>query len=160
MASLFFSFLVVTSLIVLHECGHILCAYSLNMPIKKIGFTLSPFPHVFVAIKWPSNKFYTYLFLLSGFIVFLILTIFVYYIGLFNVDFIKNAFLIQSIIEINPIYSDFIILKIISNKRLKNFNSNENYLKLYKKIYLDYIFSKYWYIHFAIWTFFLYLILK
>lgn len=160
MPTIIYSILIALALLLLHECGHVLCAYFLKIPIKKVGFKLSPFPHVFVAIRWPTKKLHTFLFLFSGFAVYISLTIIVYSIGLFNIGFIKNAFIIQCIFETNPFYSDFIIVNLISKSAALIRNSKTNYTTLYKQIYLNYLFSKYWYIHFILWTFLTYLITK
>lgn len=43
-------------LVFFHELGHIISAKLLQLSIQKIGFRLKPYPHFFVAVKWPRTK--------------------------------------------------------------------------------------------------------
>jgi membrane-associated protease RseP (regulator of RpoE activity) len=155
-----YSLSIALGLLLLHECGHLLCAYWLKIPVRKVGFKLNPFPHAYVAIRWPSNKLHTHLFLFSGFAVFLLMTSLFYVTGLFQFSFIKNGFIMQCIFETNPFYSDFIIVNLISKSTSLIKSAKTNYKEVYKQVYLTYLFSTNWYIHFILWTILTYLITK
>ena len=136
-------------LIVLHELAHIVCARVLGIPIQRIGLTTSPYPHIYVLIKWPkeSRKKYCYLYAgtfitLGGFLVFS-------FYHFFNNQFLFYAYVIQIVFETNPFYSDFTIsmaTRISLKKEVKS------YAQYYKEQLNMYQFSLPWYIHFLIWT--------
>ncbi|MEM1324063.1 MAG: hypothetical protein AAGG75_27625 [Bacteroidota bacterium] len=137
-------------LLTVHELGHIVSAKLLQMPIKKVGFTTVPFPHVFVSVNWPREKNKRTLYLMSGFAT--TLSIFAIVL-LFGVDFkpLLIALCIQMIIETNPIYSDFIIINMFDKVSSEVRSTRQPYKAVYKKVYNKYLFSPKWYIHFAIW---------
>ena len=149
--------LLIFFLIVFHEIGHIIFAMLLNLAIQKIGFQFNPYPHFYVAVKWPKNKWQKYLYLFSGSFI----TIILFYIAVINNFFglisLYWAFLIQFTIETNPFYSDFTIAIVNSNKFDYKIKS---YAKNYNLQFKKYQFTLKWYIHFIIWTLLIFLLIK
>ncbi|MBW8049879.1 MAG: hypothetical protein FVQ77_05980 [Cytophagales bacterium] len=134
-----------------HELGHIIFAKILGLDIQKVGFSLRPYPHVFVSIKWPYKKTEKLIYLFSGSFITLSLFFISFVNDFFEHKFLYYAFAIQFIIETNPFYSDFTIAVVSNNiERLKN-NRNIN-ADFYKNQFLKYQFSFKWYIHFVLWT--------
>jgi len=130
------------------------------MPIKKIGFTLKPLPHVYVSASDNGLSMYrTTLFMLSGNIT----TIILFLISTLNFsinEFIYYAFAFQLIIEMNPFYSDYSLLfsNIKVRSEIKNsfvkyrkYPTKEDLNTLYKQSFENHWCSKEWYIHLFVW---------
>lgn len=155
MKVLFVLFLVI-SLLVLHELGHILAAKILKLEIKKVGLSLKPYPHAFVAIEWTKVNFKRYIYLFSGFAVTVVLFCASLVFNFFELQCLLYAFIIQFIFETNPFFSDFTIAIATNIAEKKKICIDENY---YKRVYAKYAFNLYWYFHFSIWIGFIYLLL-
>lgn len=138
-------------LLALHELGHILTAKALHLRISKIGFTLKPFPHVFVKIEWPRKKNQRTLFLMSGFLAILCLIVLVLLLGV-SFKPLLIALCLQIIIETNPIYSDFVIINIVDKVAGEVRKTRKPYTKVYNSIYTQYLFSAKWHLHFLVWV--------
>jgi len=143
----FFLFL----LLVIHETGHVLTAKILQLNIRKVGFTLVPFPHVFVRVDWPRVKKERTFFLMSGFATILLLFALVLIAGI-SFKPLLIALCLQLIIETNPIYSDFVIIKIVDKVIAEVRKTRQPYPAVYKRIYKKYLFTSGWYVHFFVWT--------
>ncbi len=138
---------------ILHELGHVVCSHMLKLKITGIGVAYAPFPHFYVSVKWPYKLYQKVLYLLSGFFVYVIIVsgcLFFYSGNITNLS-IKYALALQLIIETNPIYSDFVILQLVKKIYVKSKNSI-NFKSLYKEAYTQHLFSKFWYLHFFLWT--------
>ncbi len=146
---LFLLFIFLFGLIVFHELGHITFAKLLNLSIQKIGFQLKPYPHFFVAVKWPKNRLKKFIYLFSGTFFTLVLFIVSIYNRFFELPILYWAFFIQFTIETNPFYSDFTIAFVSNNKLNKGVKS---YAENYKVQFQKYQYSFRWYFHFIIWT--------
>lgn len=160
MMDFFLSLLLVLTLLLLHELGHVVCAIILKQKIKGAGITLKPYPHFYVAIDWPKEQDKKLIFLFSGFATYLTLLLLAYLNNLLAIKVVQNAFIIQALIETNPLYSDFTIAKITTDPEFKLVRNKNSYNLLYKKKYQDYLFSGPWYIHFFIWLTLIFVLTK
>jgi hypothetical protein len=145
-------------LYILHEIGHIVTAKTLKLKIFNIGFLLKPYPHIYVAIKWPKNHLQKYVYLFSGTFTTLCLFIVALYFNFFDNKYLYWAFMIQFIIELNPFYSDFTIAFVTSKESSKN--RMKSYANNYNTQFKKYQFSLNWYIHFTLWTLIIYVFIK
>ena len=136
-------------LVFFHELGHIISAKILNLAIQKVGFQFKPYPHFYVAVKWPTNKLQKFIYLFSGTFFTLVLFTISTYNHFFELSILYWAFFIQFTIEINPFYSDFTIA-FVSNKKLNK--GVKSYAENYKIQFQKYQYTTRWYIHFIIWT--------
>lgn len=137
-------------LILLHELGHVAAAKLLGIPIDRVGVSAFPVPHFYVAIQWPRATRDRNIYLLAGFLVYLIILLFCLINGFFDSRALIIALGIQAIIETNPIYSDFIIIKVIEEVYQK-IRGRRNYRTIFREVYDKYLFSKGWYLHFGVW---------
>lgn len=146
---------------ILHELGHVICSLSLKLKITDMGFAYKPFPHFYVSVKWPYKTYQKVLYLFSGFFVYLIiLSLFlIFYSCNITNDIIKYALFLQLIIETNPIYSDFVIVQLVKKIYMKSKNST-NFKSIYKEAYTQHLFSKFWYLHFFLWTLIVFSLIK
>ncbi len=138
-------------LTLLHEIGHVIAAKILRLKINKIGFSIRPFPHIFVAVRWPFKYGQSLIYLFSGFAMYAFIFIVCWANDFFNNSAILYALLIQVIIETNPFYSDFIICQVIKpffTVHSTHPINNASYMIHYKQ----YLFGKRWYIHFTGWV--------
>lgn len=140
-----------------HELGHIISAKIISLNIYKVGFTFTPYPHVYVAVEWTPNNLKRYIYLFSGILATIILFLISYWFNFFYTKLLIYSFIIQFILETNPFYSDFVIANITNE--IKN-NGIESNINSYKKIFNDYIFSIKWYIHFIIWMLLILFLIK
>jgi len=146
---------------ILHELGHVICSRLLKLKITGMGLEYTPFPHFYVSVKWPYILYQKVLYLLSGFFAYLIIVgvcLIFYSFGITN-DIIKYALFFQLIIETNPIYSDFVILQLVKKIYTKSKNST-NFKSIYKEAYTQHLFSKFWYLHFFLWTLLIFSLIK
>jgi hypothetical protein len=150
-------FLVLTTvvffvLIFFHELSHIVTAKSLKIKVYKVGFDFKPYPHFYV---WPSLEHFDYrkknniyYFIFSGTFSTILFFIFLLIFSFFHLKFLYYGICIQLTIETNPFFSDFTIAitsMFYGKSDFKNISKNQNYLNN------QYIFTKYWYIHFFLW---------
>jgi hypothetical protein len=141
----------------LHELGHVFAAKFLKLEIKKIGFQTKPYPHFFVAASWPRTNYEKRIYLFAGMLITNVLFIISWYFNFFDIKSLLIAFIIQIIFETNPFFSDITIAIVTSFKKL---NYGKSYGMDYKKEFSKYQFSKYWYLHFIMWTFLITLLIK
>lgn len=142
-------FIFLFSLVFFHELGHVVSARILNLSIQRVGFQYKPYPHFFVAVKWPRTKFKRYIYLFSGSIIAILLFIVALYNHFFEITILYWSFIIQIAIETNPFYSDFTIAFVRNNRLNKEVKS---YAENYKVQFKKYQYTVKWYIHFIIWT--------
>jgi hypothetical protein len=126
--------LLLTAFLIAHESGHVICALILRLKIDKIGITLKPYPHPFVAVSEIRSNFQYFLFLFSGFLVTLILFTVFWCSGYLYIKSLYIAITVEMLLETNPFHSDFTIA----------FNTSKRY-------------SGKWYIHFTLWFFLMYM---
>lgn len=138
----------------IHELGHIAAAKILNLYLQKVGFSMSPFPHVFVEVTWPRKKRERTIFLMSGFFTILMLLTLVLSLGL-GFKPVLIAFGIQLIIETNPVYSDFVIINLTDKVSAEIARTRQPYKTVYQKVYNNYLYSPAWYLHFILWVAFI-----
>lgn len=145
--------------ITIHELGHIAAAKALNLYLQKVGFSMKPFPHVFVNVAWPKKKKERTVYLMSGFITIVTLLILAL---LFDITSkpLLIAFGIQLVIETNPVYSDFVIINLTEKVSAEIARSRQPYKTVYQRIYSDYLYSPAWYVHFILWVVFIVLIVQ
>jgi hypothetical protein len=141
-------FLLVISLLIFHELGHVVAAKIMGLEIKKIGVSLKPYPHVFVAVEWAREKLKRYIFLFSGTTVTITLFFISIAFNFFELQYLLYAFIFQLIIETNPFFSDFAIAIVTNIAEKQKITIDENY---FQKVYAKYVFSFGWYLHFGIW---------
>lgn len=115
-------------LMVLHELGHIVCAFIVRLKIKKAGFSSKPYFHPYVEVEANGNHFQYLLFMLSGISSTLLLFMISWIAGVLSCKQVYMGFALQFLLETNPYYSDFTLL----------FDSSRKY-------------SVRWYIHFIVW---------
>ena len=156
MITVLFVFLLVVALLILHELGHIVAAKIMNLEIKKIGFSLKPYPHAFVAVEWTREKLKRYIYLFSGSTVTLLLFFVSYNFKFFELQQLLYAFIVQFIFETNPFFSDFTIAIVTNIAEKQKITIDEHY---YQKVYAKYAFSLGWYAHFTIWTILIYVLI-
>lgn len=152
--------IIILALILLHELGHVTCAKILGQKIRGVGITRKPYPHFYVAIDWPRDTQKKFIYLFSGFTMYLLLVLVAAFTGLFQYKIIQLAFIFQFLIETNPMYSDFTIAHITNDSAFNKVTSKKEYSSLYKSKYEAYLFSKNWYLHFTIWLLLLYFLTK
>lgn len=145
-------------LLILHELGHIVTAKILRLQIFNIGFLFKPYPHFYVAIKWPKRKLQKYLYLFSGTFITLCLFFISLYFNFFDNKYLYWTFMIQFIIELNPFYSDFTIAIVYGKESSKS--QIKSYADNYDTQFKKYQFSFNWYIHFIIWTLIIFTFIK
>lgn len=143
----------------IHELGHIAAAKMMNLYLQKVGFSMSPFPHVFVEVTWPRKKKERTIFLMSGFLTIVTLLTLVLTLGL---DFkpVLIAFGIQLVIETNPVYSDFVIINLTDKVSAEIARTRQPYKTVYQRVYSNYLYSPAWYVHFVLWVAFIILIIN
>jgi len=144
----FFLLLLITA----HELGHIACAKLLNLKIKDVGFTLFPYPHVYVAVRWPRGERKRLIYLFSGFVVYLIIFTICWLNGFFGSQALFYALGFQALIETNPVYSDFVIAQTMNNTWKKVKKQGKSYKKAAQSSLKNHLFSSRWYVHFSAWT--------
>lgn len=142
-----------------HELGHIAAARLLNLYLQKVGFSMSPFPHVFVEVTWPRKKKQRTIFLMSGFLTIVALLSLVLSLGLAFKP-VLIAFGIQLIIETNPVYSDFVIINLTDKVSAEIARTRQPYKTVYQKVYSNYLYSPAWYAHFVLWVAFIILVVN
>lgn len=145
--------------ITLHELGHIAAAKALNLYLQKVGFSMTPFPHVFVNVAWPKKKKERTLYLMSGFITIVTLLLLILLFDITSTPLLI-AFGIQLVIETNPIYSDFVIINLTEKVSAEIARSRQPYKTVYQRIYANYLYSPAWYVHFILWVVFIVLIVQ
>lgn len=138
----------------IHELGHIVAARVMNLYLQKVGFSMSPIPHVFVEVNWPRERKARTIFLMSGFFTIVSLILIVLAFGL-TFKPLLIALGIQLVIETNPIYSDFVIINLTDKVSAEIARTREPYKKVYKRVYSRYLYSKAWYLHFGLWFVFI-----
>lgn len=138
-----------TSLMFMHELGHILAAKYTGLQISKFGFQMKPYPHFFVAATWPRTNREKYIYLFAGMSITLTLFLSGLYFNFFSLLGLYIAFAVQIVLETNPFYSDITISITTTSKKVKY---GKAYGVNYKKEFSKYQFSNYWYLHFIIWT--------
>lgn len=152
-----------------HELSHIFTAKVCGMKINKIGFTVKPLPHIYVAVTENNlSVLRKTLFMLCGNVTTIV--IFITSILLFDIPkAVYYAFAFQLIIEMNPFYSDYSLLfsYIKANSILKTtFIQNRKYPTqkeinlIYKKVNQEYLYSRDWYLHLFVWTIIIILLLS
>jgi hypothetical protein len=151
---------IILVLIILHELGHVICAKLQGQKIRGVGVTRKPYPHFYVAIDWPRDTQKKLVYLFSGFSMYLLLVLLATVTGLFQYKLIQLAFILQFLIETNPMYSDFTIAHITNDDAFNHVRSKKEYSLLYKNKYEAHLFSKNWYLHFLIWLILLYFLTK
>lgn len=137
--------------IVLHELGHWLAARIMKLTVLRVGFTLKPYPHFFVAVVWPTDRQKRIVFLFAGFSVFILLLAVALPFNFFNYTYLYYAFCIQAAIETNPFYSDFTIAQVTTNTSFIQKNRHRGAARVYKELHKQYMFTGRWYLHFVIW---------
>ncbi len=145
--------------ITIHELGHIAAAKVLNLYLQKVGFSMTPFPHVFVNVAWPKKKIERTVYLMSGFITIITLLLLALLFGMTSKPLLI-AFGIQLVIETNPVYSDFVIINLTEKVSAEIARSRQPYKTVYQRIYSNYLYSPAWYIHFVLWVVFIVLIVQ
>lgn len=143
----FFAFLF--GLVMIHELGHVISAKLLGLPIQRIGFQFKPYPHFYVAVKWPKNRMQKFVYLFSGTSFTLVLFVISICNHFYGLSILYWVFLVQLTIEINPFYSDFTIAFVNNNKLNKRATS---YAENYKIEFQKYQYTAKWYFHFVVWT--------
>lgn len=143
---------VVQLLIVLHEGGHVVAAIILGLTVQKIGFSMKPYPHFFVAVIWPQNNRHKIIYLFAGFATYILLFSIALSLKFFNSPFVFYAFFIQAAIELNPFYSDFTVARVTSDFSYIKKNRHRPMGQVYKELHQQYMFTGRWYIHFIIWV--------
>ena len=151
--------IVVLLLLLLHELGHVLAAKALGLSIEKVGFTLRPWPHPFVAVRNVSDDYRKVVFLSAGLGCTLLLFAAAWASDLLSVPFIYYAFSAEIILETNPFYSDFTTM----------FNTRQQHAQNYEAYYRKganppgaarsadhlangYYFGTVWYGHLLLWV--------
>ncbi|WP_196890114.1 hypothetical protein [Aureivirga sp. CE67] len=148
-----YTILCLFSLIIIHELGHVISALILNLKITKIGFQWIPYPHAYVKIKWPESKTKALIYLLAGSFMTIVLLAISLINNFFGLEALALAFFIQLIIEFNPFYSDFTIIRAIFSERSTN---QETHAALMK----EQLFTPLWYVHFVAWVFLIFQLKK
>ncbi|QMU65289.1 MAG: hypothetical protein GKR88_13950 [Flavobacteriaceae bacterium] len=128
----------------------------MRLEIKKIGISLKPYPHVFVAVEWTREKLKRFIYLFSGITVTLTLFSISFAFDFFELQHLLYAFIIQLIFETNPFFSDFTIAIVTNIAEKQKIAIDENY---YQKVYTKYAFGLGWYVHFSIWITFIYVLI-
>ena len=129
--------------VILHELGHIISTFIMNVKIRGVGIRLKPILHIYVEIDNSESSKKKYIFTISGvFVIFLLWAISSFIVGLNK--FITITLSLQLIMDINPFYSDTqeLIAMIFS---IKNRQSNKIIIGR------DYLFSNVGIIHFLLW---------
>lgn len=150
-------------LMAFHELAHVLVAKMLHMRIDKIGFTMKPLPHIYVAaINAKVSNWKNALFLVSGnAITWLLFVVLMIYGSLFEIYYpVYVAFTIQLIFEMNPFFSDY--TKLFCYYKYMNWlkvQFKEGRTLSYKEIddnrlliIQRYMYSNTWYIQFVGWV--------
>ncbi|WP_282125785.1 hypothetical protein [Marinifilum flexuosum] len=147
------------NLMLLHEAGHVLSAKIMGIPVQEIGFTMKPYPHLYVSIDWPHKKKQKYFYLFAGMMITLSVFIISYFNDFWGIQALLYALIFQVIIETNPFHSDVVIAIITNKKAFKEANFS-SFKSVYKKELDDFHYSSYWYLHFMIWLVLIVLLLR
>lgn len=146
--------------ITVHELGHVIFARIFQLKITKIGFAIKPIPHFRVAVKWPVQKTKRILYVMSGFLFFILFSILLYTTNLIDIKLLKTACFIQFIIETNPVYSDFMILLLSDKVYSKIKKTRGNFKGAFKSVYDKFVYGKQWYLYFLTWLILIFIIVK
>jgi membrane-associated protease RseP (regulator of RpoE activity) len=149
--------LIVAFLMLVHELGHFISAKLLGLKIYKIGVTMRPIPHIFIAIRWPNKKWQELFYLFAGSFVTIVLFVVLYIFDFFNLSVLYTAFAIQLVVETNPFYSDYVFATVNANKEANSININT--YSFYEKL-KNYRYSFKWNIHFVLWSLVICFLLK
>ncbi len=149
--------LIVVFLMLTHELGHLISAKLLGLKIHKVGFTLRPIPHFYVAIQWPSKKWHELVFLFAGSFVTLVFFAALFVFHFFDSHILYTAVAIQLVMETNPFYSDYVFATLNAAEQGNTININT--YSFYEKL-KDYRYSFKWNIHFILWALVICFLLK
>jgi len=165
-----FCILVISVVVIfLHECGHYISAKVMNLPIKKIGFTMKPFPRAYVAvidkgISLPKRIVY----LVSGNVVTVFLLTVIMLTGL-DYYLLTRVLVFQILVETNPFMSDYSTLFFyIKNQKkidsipviIRSDAQKTIVAKMVSDMKDNYFMSNVWMIHFCLWALILVTLLK
>lgn len=89
----------------IHELAHVVSAKLLDKRVKKIGFSIRPFPHFFVSVNGELRGHEKRIFLLSGVGTIAVLAIILAPLYTYS-NALRTAILLQLVIDTNPFYSD------------------------------------------------------
>lgn len=154
-----YTFLVMISILIFHELGHMYWAYFMKLKIYGIGITYKPVPHVFVAAEFTRNRLKRTCYYLGGPLSTIALFIIVIYFGLIHYSFIKYAFIYSLVIESNPFFSDITTLIIL--KQNEQQATQPNFFSQQIGILInEFLFTPLWYVHFFLWSLYIFLIIK
>ena len=157
MITLALAIALMTILLCLHELGHVVAAKVLDLSIEKVGFSLKPWPHPFVAVRNVSDGYRKVVFLSAGLGCTLLLFAIAFASGMLRIPFVYYAFCAEIILETNPFYSDFTTMFNSTEQHSKNYQAYyqqgtaKNYRASAVHFESSYYFSLRWYVHLFLW---------
>ncbi|MGB5988778.1 MAG: site-2 protease family protein [Marinifilaceae bacterium] len=149
--------LIVAFLMLVHELGHFIAAKLFGLKIYKIGVTMRPIPHIYIAIRWPQKKWQELFYLFAGSLVTIVLFGIMYAFDFFNSSVLYAALSIQLVLETNPFYSDYVFAMVNAKQEANSININT--YSFYEKL-KDYRYSFKWNVHFILWSLVICFLLK
>lgn len=131
-------------LVVLHELGHVACARLLNKRVSGYGVCMRPVPHFFVTVGGELRKGETFLYLLSGVSVIVLLSALL--LPLYaHCSAVRMAIALQLLLDTNPLYSD---VALVFHKLMAGWGWQEPTLAT---LSTGYYYSWVWYLHLIVW---------
>lgn len=131
----------VVALMFLHELAHYLSARVMDLRVIGYGIkTDAKVPHPYVEVGWTNDRWKRTVYLMAGVATTVSLFALLFSTtGFWLVPGIYLGFAIQLILETNPLYSDFIILRKMAKGGGRKGNNDE-------------LFTLPWYLHFMVWS--------
>jgi hypothetical protein len=142
----------------LHEAGHWLAARVLGLSVNSAGVSLKPYPHFYVSVQWPRLPMQKYIYLFAGMALTCLLFGIAFLNSFWGIESLLFGFILQLIVEFNPFHSDILIAILTQRKVFKQ--GGVSFQDLYKKELQTYHFTAPWYLHFALWTVLIVLLMK
>lgn len=161
--------LISSTILFLHEIGHVIAAKLMKMPIRKFSFSMRPFPRFYVSVVDRNiSLIKRIIYFLSGnFMTILLFAICVNF-QTAQTDLILYIIAIQILVETNPFLSDYSsLLFYIKNRKaidgipvyIYNKRQEEQINLLMSNLKDSYFLSRIWCVHFVLWFFLIILIL-
>lgn len=166
---LFWILLISSTILFLHEIGHVIAAKLMNIPIRKFSFSMRPFPRFYVSVVDRNiSLIKRVIYFLSG--NFMTISLFAICVSFqtTHTDLILFIIAIQILVETNPFLSDYSsLLFYIKNKKaidsipvyIYNKQQEDQINLLMSNLKESYFLSRIWCIHFVLWFLLILLIL-